>query len=184
MVCQLPAVVATISCQPPAQIYLFAATTHDGNLQGDSADARTGADAIVSAKRPPSLAGKTVHAFISINETDCIKNMPVNFGFPADIPIISATDGTTVIADNWDDLLDGSIDIALQNAFPMPASFGWWSGSKTDGSYSNSYNNCYGWTTHADGEGAAGNKDAVNYEWINFAYGEALNSLYVLGIAY
>ena len=78
------------------------AIKYTGNLGG-----RAGADQIAEVNLPDGLTGKTVRAFISVDANDCIRNMPSNYNFPADIPIVNA-DATHTIATNWADLLDGS----------------------------------------------------------------------------
>ena len=167
---------------PPTRIYIYPAVKNDGNIKGSYSDARTGAD-FIAANRPLSLAGKTVHAFISISSTDCIAKMPGYFGFPDNIPIVMATDDTKIIADNWSDLLDGSIKMSLSDAFGWTGNYGWWSGSNTDGTYDVSSDNCSGWTDH-NKNGMTGETNYYDVTWIHSIDGVGTGPRYVLGIAY
>lgn len=181
---------SVISGTPASIIYMYATTTlYDGNLKGTMADARTGADAIALANRPPTpnLSGKTVHAFISVSATDCIANMPNTFGFPDNIPIVSANDNTKVIADDWaTDLFVGYIDDSLETTLIMPDSdvYYWWSGSDSIGNY-DAVNNCNGWTSNlVSVKGKVGRKNTIGSGWINDASITGNNSHYVICIAY
>ena len=160
----------------PVNIMLFSTTNqYDGNLGG-----RAGADAKCAADNKPA-GRKTVHAFISVSAADCISNMPATYGFPANVPVV-APDGT-VIADNWADLLDGSIDVTLNDAGVLLGNKGtpWWSGSTTAG-YLNTYN-CSGWTT-TNGSGYFGIPDRVDSFWIEISYMPGSSTAHLLGIAY
>ncbi|MGE5550639.1 MAG: hypothetical protein ACM3ZC_08920 [Bacteroidota bacterium] len=164
----------------PGRIYLYPTIEHSSSLKGAYPDARTGADAIAAANRPLVMAGKICHAFISISAADCIANMPANYGFPTNIPIVSATDTTKVIADNWADLLDGTIDLTLNEAFGWTGPYGWWSGSKADGTYDTA--NTGGWTSYT--YGMTGRTDVTTDAWIYNDGSPGANNHYVLGIAY
>jgi hypothetical protein len=131
-----------------------------------------------AANRPLSLAGKRCHAFLSNDATDCIANLPTKFGFPKNVPIVSAVDGTTVIADNWEDLLDGSIKVNLQSAIGLADT--WWSGSSADGK---AYMNFAGWVYSSD-QGTIGSHTATNGNWIAYSNCDPEFSNAVLGIAY
>ena len=172
------------SAPSPTKIYMFPTTTlYDGNLKGGLSDARTGADAIALANRPAGLAGKTVHAFISISSTDSIASMPTNFDFPNNIPIYNV-DGTLKIADNWADLMDGYINTSLGSAFSMPDSDYWWSGSNDNGLY-DSVNNCNSWTSNlASVNGEVGLKNTIGPTWINNGRFQGIVHVYVLSVAY
>lgn len=177
-----------ISGTPASIIYMYAtASLYDGNLKGAQADARAGADAIALANRPTFLAGKTVHAFISISATDCIANMPNTFGFPDNIPIVSANDNTKVIADDWaTDLFVGYIDYPLEATLVMPDPdvYYWWSGSDSIGNY-DAVNNCNGWTSNlVSVKGKVGQKNTIGSGWINSGSITGNNSHYVICIAY
>ena len=117
---------------------------YTSNLAG-----RTGADDICqsSTNKPDGYAN--IHAFLSVNSTDEIRDMPDKYGMPTGIPITSLNG--TMIADDLKDLLDGSIDVTLRAAGVVDVSwYYWWSGSKPDGSVAVDYRNfeltCHSWT--------------------------------------
>jgi len=169
----------------PNKIYMYATSAlYDGNLKGTQPEARTGADAIALANLPAALAGKTAHAFISISAVDSIAKMPGRFGFPKGAPIVSATDGTTIIGNNWADLLDGDINIGLGAALTMPDTHWWWSGSSDSGAF-DPVNNCNGWTSNlASDKGKVGNKNVIGPAWIDDSPFNGDGSYYLIGIAY
>ena len=88
-------------------------------------------------------------------------DMPGNYGVPTTMAIYSPTG--VKIADNWADLLDGTIDASLANGvLGTGADFSrWWSGSLEDGSIMQT---CNGWTDQSGGtDGNRANTDAT---WI------------------
>lgn len=163
-----------------SKIYLYVVPENQGGTFASGyigLNTRVKVDA-AAANRPLSLAGKRCHAFLSNDNTDCIANFPTKFGFPANIPIVSAVDGTTVIADNWADLLDGSIKVNLQSAIGLAN--GWWSGSCTNGTINMNF---MGWTSVSD-QGTIGSHTATNSDWISNFNCDPEFSNAVLGIAY
>lgn len=105
-------------------VVMYSVGPYSGNLGG-----RSGADATCVANKPGSVGNTNVRAFISISSTDTIANMtslspPIN----SNIPIVY--NGGQLIAKNWTDLLDGSINAALQLSGVTQT--GWWSGSETE----------------------------------------------------
>lgn len=164
----------------PEKLYLFGtAVGYTGDLDG-----RTGADAkcLTDANMPADAT--VAYAFISVTENDCIANMPANYNFPADIPIV-APDGVTVIADNWADLLDGDIDVSLgiDKVLPESKDAIWWSGSDLDGTLN--ADNCNGWTENGVLiDGRVGRSDTTGQSWIFFDIVTADSHCRMLGIAY
>ena len=159
---------ATSGCTQIAnvtKIYLFGSTDeHDGNLGG-----RTGADALLDADGNKPVACTTAtHAFISVDANDSIANMPTTYCFPDNIKIY-APDGITIIADNWADLMDSSIDVSLMDAGLFPVGKKreyWWTGSLANGTL-NSGNNANGWTENLDVSGGAyANAAATDSTWL------------------
>ena len=89
-------------------------------LQGAAIGGRTGGDAKCSAA-PNRPAGYTrFRAFLSVSARIEIRDMPNNFGVPKMVPVISLTD--KLVANNWYDLFDGSINQTLYSAGVLPAS--------------------------------------------------------------
>jgi hypothetical protein len=121
------------------KLILFNAGTHDGNLGG-----RSGADAPCGASANAPVGAKNIHAFISISADDELRDMGDRHGCPADFAVYGP-DGTSLIANNWTDMLDNSINMSLTGAGVVPNDY-WISGSDSDGAYGTSYNNCSGFT--------------------------------------
>jgi hypothetical protein len=128
-----------------SKLILFNAGTHDGNLKGATADARTGADGICTASANKPAHATNVHAFISISSTDQIKDMPANYGYPNNAAVYGP-DGTFLIWNNWADMLDGSAHNTLSSASVLPAGKEWLSGSDVTGTSYISVNECNGFT--------------------------------------
>ena len=102
-----------------------------------------------------------VRGLITVSDTDEVRDMPGNYGVPTTMAIYSPTG--VKIADNWADLLDGTIDASLANGvLGTGADFSrWWSGSLEDGSIMQT---CNGWTDQSGGtDGNRANTDAT---WI------------------
>ena len=162
------------------KIHMFGSgdNRYSGNLGG-----RSGADAIITANLPSSLSNVTIHALISIDETDCIANMPVTFNFPANVPIYGP-DGVTLIADNWADLLDGSIKVTLEDAGVLGSSSSFWTGSYTNGTLVlNSH--CNNWTSsNASVYGTVGNEQSIDYNWIQDKEYQSTSLMHLVGICY
>jgi hypothetical protein len=123
---------------PPGPVIVFDAGPHNGlNFGG-----RVGLDQhCATAKATQSIPGAVTHALISVSATADMRDMPALYGVPTDRAFVSPTGKQ--LADNWADLLDGSIDQSLTEAGVCSAQF-WISGSNTDGSVRST---CNGWTT-------------------------------------
>jgi hypothetical protein len=132
----LPCSLSTTS----TKLVLYDAGTHNGNLGG-----RGGADVLCnfSANKP---SGTTkVHAFISISATDQISDMPAKYCYQTSQSIYGP-DGISKIADNWADMMDGSIDMSIGAAGVMPSGNHWLAASNGDGTYDSGLNQCNGFT--------------------------------------
>ncbi len=137
---------------------LFETPEHDGNLGG-----RSGADAICATSTNKPNGYSKYRAFLSFDSSDEIRDMPSNYGVPTDVQIISKTG--SVLANNWADLLDGSINQSLQGAGVMVnTAWSWYSGSNADGSIT--ANNCSGWTSTTAGNARTGYAGFTNTGWI------------------
>ena len=162
------------------KIYLYATgATENGNIQGDYPTAREGADAVCIDTKPTGLDCSNIRAFISISDTDEIRDIPTNYDLKTSIPITneegySATN--TALADDWDDLLDGTVDNSLNDLgiivgnTKAPAEQ-WWSGSNLDGSLNS--NHCSTWTDDlpAVPTGMTGFNSSTNSYWITYTPG-------------
>ncbi len=117
----------------------------DGGGVTGAIGGRSGADVLCgqAAQSTPGvpLAAKT-RALISVSADDEIRDFPVAFGVPTDRMITGPN--WQVIADDWADLLDGSIDQSLDAAGAQTATGFWYTGSLDDGSVATT--TCSGWT--------------------------------------
>jgi len=145
----------------PRRLVLYSAGGVTGAIGG-----RLGADNLCG-QAAEGMAGLPLHArtmaFISVDAADEIRDAP-NWGVPTDRIITGP--GTGKIADNWADLLDGNIDLALNQAGVFNGNNFWYSGSNTDGSITAT--TCTGWT---DGSAFLGGSYGVANEtsggWIS-----------------
>lgn len=161
----------------PEGVFLFAVAKHDGNLGG-----RSGADDYVSDRAPARLAGKEVHAFLSVSATDELADMPANYAVPTDLPVYGlGPDGPVQLAAQWSGLFDDQIDSSLDTALGVASSDRWWSGSQSNGSVASA--NCSGWTTTA-GTGSTGVTSNVSVAAFDDWDGPGTGAYYVLGVAY
>jgi hypothetical protein len=140
-------------------------TTHDGNLGG-----LEGGDAICQARAGEggSLAAPgTYKAWLSTSSTSAENRLT-----HATVPY-KLVDGTT-IADDWDDLTDGSLDaaFALTQEGGPPARTETWTGTDAAGNFFG--DDCVAWTDAtppppppdpAETAGTAGNTSEVDFQW-------------------
>jgi hypothetical protein len=145
---------------------------------------RSGADQICTAARPASITSTAtnVHALLSVDSSDTIANMPTNYGLYSDSIVISPT--SVILANNWADLLNGTISTTLVDAHVTSASF-WYSGANSDGTFN--ANNCSGWsaTSGSPSRGAYGQTDLTTSSWISAGTAVCgLSTYHVLCLAY
>jgi len=121
----------------------------------------------------PDLPSNVI-AFISVSDTDEIRDLPSNDGAPTDRPIAGPTG--TIIANDWADLFDGSIKVSLTFA-GVTSGAGWTSGSTGTGAVAT---NCLEWTstTHIASQGSP---TSIRTAWLNngvvFTCGRSLRLL-------
>jgi hypothetical protein len=146
-------------------LYMFStAPQGDNSFKGRSGYlAVPGADELCTNTRAssyPELPSGNVHAFLSIESGDTIADMPTKFGVPTNKPIQSASE--IAIANDWADLLDGTIDVTLSDA--GISSIGWWSGATSSGGL-HTYN-CENWMGSANW-GEVGYSGMTDSNWIS-----------------
>ncbi|MBN2652153.1 MAG: Ig-like domain-containing protein [Spirochaetales bacterium] len=152
---------------------------------------RKNVDGLVTKGAPTGLYN--IHALISFDKKDCIKNMVKNYNYPSDIPIFAQAkddSGKTVlykVADNWGDFIDG-LNINLQEVSVPVIPYGpggtFWSGSDAFGRVSNATGKS--WTSNTDEEKATiGSLYGFEKAWLNETEQRcsAKNSLLGLGIS-
>ena len=154
-------------------------------VKGDFAG-RNGADKLCSETKINTyshLPGKSTSAFISIDNSDYIAQMTSMYTIPDNYKILGPTD--IIIADNWSDLLDGSIINSLISA-NVSTETGWWSGSNSDGSYDSSVDNCKGWTStrRPKAKATAGSQDSDGTDWIKLNSPNCSASRHVLCVTW
>lgn len=93
----------TASCavtveNPEKLIFFGTGESYTADLGG-----RGGADEKVRTDANRPAGTRVAHAFLSINDYDEVRDMPQCYWVPRDVPIYGP-DGTTLVADNWDDL--------------------------------------------------------------------------------
>lgn len=96
-----------------------------------------------------------VRAFVSVSDSDEILDMPDNYGVETSLPVVNAVNDQS-IADDWANLLDGTIDNAL--------TVDWWSGSSAMGA--NGGFNCSNWTNVSGDFALTGTSGQVDSFWI------------------
>src|SRR3989339_253670 len=163
-------------------IVFYKTSTTIGNVGG-----RSGADSFCQSNKPSELTCNNIHAFISTNASDEIRDMPTNYTYPIDAELYwynKNTNNFTLFASNWADMLDGSILASPATGLGVFAG-NFWTGSQNDGSITPdaaavgsctglfwSYQ-CNNWTFNGTGNctvgnpyfGTQGNSNSVN-NWI------------------
>jgi hypothetical protein len=147
-------------------VIIFDGGPHNGlNFGG-----RVGLDQhCATAQQSKSIPGKKVHALISVSAVDEMRDMPALYGVPTGRAFVGPTGKK--VADNWADLLDGSIDQSLKAAGVTSADF-WISGSHADGSVRST---CAGWTSNVFSDqvmGTYGEPASSDSHWITVTDGE------------
>lgn len=132
-------------------------------IVGGAIGGRAGADTLCQGASNKPAGYSSYRAFISVSATDEIRDMPANYGIPTSYPIRGPNN--TLIASNWSDLLDGSINTYLAAAgVYVNGPYDWWSGSLQDGSL-DGVNHCASWTSPS-GPGRSGRFDYGNLYWM------------------
>lgn len=128
---------------------------------------RSGAD-VMCGQAALSMTGipvsATTRALISVDAIDQISNFPPRYGVPTNRSITGTN--WEVVADDWADLLDGTIDQTLSDAGILTTAIYWYSGSFADGSMTTT--TCSGWTN--DGalfDGHYGYNQQTDSRWID-----------------
>jgi hypothetical protein len=149
-------------------LYLFTAGPIQGNVKGSFGSAREGADSLcITARSGYTFTNNScnqVRAVISLDATDSISNMPMNYGVPTNRSINAPNN--FVIAPDWNALRDGTSGTSLAPNV-MPAATAWWSFSITGGNFYGSYS-CSGGTSNGGPPtyGMVGNSSDTGANWI------------------
>jgi len=161
-------------------VYMFAIDTHTGDLGG-----RTGADALCASRRSqvnPNLPSNHVRAFISVSDTDEIKDMRINYGVP-ELRNFKGP-GNAIIATNWNNLLGSILSNSISGAKVTTAPY-WWSGSDSTGGYWGTSGICTGWIEGTiSANGAYGVTSMTSPQWLSYNEKECSNNYAVLCICW
>ena len=154
------------------EIVIYVAGASAGSLGGNlyalsGSTLRNKVDSLCTAEKPAGVTSPNVRALISLSSSDQISNFPDRYGTPTDLPVKDAT-GSHTIADNWADLMDGTIDVSLYAA--GLTAYSWTTsltGSDENGNYLSAYS-CNGWTSTDSGVGVAwGSAGWADDQWLS-----------------
>ncbi len=161
-------------------VFIYEAGLHTGNMGG-----RLGADSLCRMNlQVNNFLSKDItraRALISTSEIDSIRNaLPVDYWY---LPVygMNGGNGTTLLADNWNSLWDGSIDTTL--AVAVGISTRWWNGSNSDGSYYPG-GTCNDWTDESSATGINGDNAVTTWAWVYFGNSACNITYHLLCIAY
>lgn len=154
------------------EIFMYQTTTitSNGNIAGIDAgkSVRENADQLCSNDKPAHLTCSNVHAILSIDAADEIRDMPSNYCFSSTTPIKDQTD-TNTLFNSWTDMLDESdISSSIMSAAMLNDSglYNYFTGSNPDGSLGN---NCNDWTSADNGVSVNwGYGNTTDTNWISY----------------
>ncbi|WP_156844497.1 hypothetical protein [Leptospira wolffii] len=166
---------------PSAVIYIYQGGSTTGAFADSLLGGRWGADMNCFENRPSSLLGMCNYykALVSIDTNDEIRDMPIVHDVPTDRAITSKSG--TKIAENWADLLDGSLPVSLQSA-GIASGTVWWSFSQWDGqiySGTDSLTCNFGTSGSSSYSGKLGRSDSTSTDWIGTSSGSGLCNISV-----
>ena len=168
-------------CQLPTSstIVYMASSEHSGGAFGG----RAGIDSWCASNKPSNLPAscENIHALVSVNSSDEIRDMPSVYGYPSDKPLYwwnNSTQEAVMLAGDWPDMLDGEILIAQEDGTGL--TYGGGEGYVFTGSMSNGSvtDNCNGFTSGANqirsGQGEPGTRTSywmyTNYHVAHCTY--------------
>ena len=163
--------------EPPKTTLIYLSTaTHQGNLKGTSQTARAGADAICANEKPANLPAScsNIHAFLSVDANDEIRDMPANYGYDSAKPIYwwHNTNGfneTNKIDNSWSAMLDGSILKTQYSGTGVSTSAH--SGSLSYLGGVSGSQNCNGFTRTSSSVTRVGGASVTSPNWISYYSG-------------
>ena len=171
-------VVTTVITPTPGVVLYFGGTSN-GNI-----GSRSTMDSMCFANLPASFTA--YRAFIGISAADSIANLPSNYGIPTNLPIGSTSN--VILASNWADLMDGTINTNLDAAGVTLGFNSWWSGAdNADGSHvDGGTDDCVDWSDNTNIVGGNYGIDLLSdASWMDVGYPAACDQiLAVLCIAY
>ncbi len=128
---------------------------YDGALGG-----RGGANSKCLAEKPDEIVCNGIAAFISIDSSDKLTNLPTNEGFDGTQPVIGQF-SDNVVKSSFNDLVSATPNETMSDATGVSDEF--WTGSTTAGGEAE---NCSGWTSSNIGEFAkVGDYTVLDVSW-------------------
>lgn len=113
----------TVTCVDSVNFLFLTTSTTKGNFGG-----RAAADTLCETAQDNNFSSLScdggVRAFLSTGAADEISDFPTTYSVDTSLAVYNA-DGFAKVADNWTDLLDGSVDSSFDQE--------WWSGSNSNG---------------------------------------------------
>ena len=101
-----------------------------------------------------------IRAFISVENTDQLKDMPSNYGIPENKVIISVAGN--ILVEQWDDLIGKDLEAGL--FYQNIGSFYNWTGSNSNGEANST---CEGWSSNESNvQGMMSRNDMTQNNWL------------------
>lgn len=105
-----------------------------------------------------SLTCSDIRGFISLGSIDQISDFPLNYDLDESFLLLNGSNNNAIVANNWDDLLDGTIDSSFD--------FDWFSGASSSGE-SDAMGDCSTFSSsNPASQLAKGLAGATNSDWI------------------
>ena len=151
-------------------IFYVTDNVHNGNFVG-----RSGADSFCASNIPTSLNCGNIHAFLSVDSSDEIRDMPSNYGYSLEKSLYwynPSTRSFIKFAENWNDAMDASVGVSARNGTGMDLYMGaYWTGSYADGSSDEirdpGYGTCNAWKNKSyQRYGTSSNGKEKDFRWI------------------
>ena len=173
----------TVDAAAPS-IIMFSSAFSGGQFNGavlPNFGGRVGADSLcqtIAASPGGALTCPTgVHAFLSVDAADQLKDMPTHYGVPIDEPIVAWFAGGTIASD-WSHLFGftpdaGQLQDSLGHTGVMWDGAYWFSGSDTNGAFTSDNETCNNWTsTSVVLSPSMGYSSFTSYQWLQENGGE------------
>ncbi len=144
-------------------IYVSTFTSNGDFDDNNDGDARPEMDAFCSTYKPSGLQCNNIHAFVSLDSSDALRDMPANYGYNPYRPVYwynQSSKQLSRLATDWTDMLDSTIEQA-QNA-GTGISNNVWTGNNPSGATSH---NCISFT-NTGGSSFYGSSSETNGNWL------------------
>jgi len=148
-------------CTSNIIIIYATSSTHNGYFGG-----RTGANSFCTGNKPSQLTCSNIRALVSVTATDEIRDY-ASFGYSTSYPLYwynPSTYALTKLANNFTDALDNFILTSARVGTGLTLSAGYWTGSTSYGSLSNT---CTAWGSTTS-NGTYGHYQLSDGQWISY----------------